>query len=111
MKEAQEYLDEAEGISIGKPKQIPPEKYRNPDELFDKIAALPDRPSHGRELFSKLVEEFSILERHEQFEKIDVTIDRTIKRLMQLKTMKQMHRQLEPKVIAPSQNKKSSGAS
>jgi hypothetical protein len=111
LKEAQQYLDEVEGITTGKPKQIPPEKYRSPDELFDKIAALPDRPSNGRELFSKLVEEFSILERHEQFERIDVTIDRTIKRLMQLKTMKQMHRQLEPKVIAPSQNKKSSAAS
>jgi hypothetical protein len=97
LKEAQEYLDEAEGITTGN------------DELFDKIAALPDRPSNGRELFSKLVEEFSILERHEQFEKIDVTIDRTIKRLMQLKTMKQMHWQLEPKVIASSsQNKKNS---
>ena len=43
-----------------------------------------------------------------QLEQIDVAIDRTIKRLMQLKTMKQMFRQLEPKVISTSQNKMSS---
>ena len=30
---------------------------------------------------------------------LDALIDRTIKRLMQLKTMKQMHGQLEPKLI------------
>ena len=34
-----------------------------------------------------------------RIERLDVMIDRTIKRLMQLKTMKQMHGQLEPKLI------------
>jgi hypothetical protein len=109
LKVVKEYLDEAEGISIEKPKQIPPQKYRNPAELFDHIAALPDKPSNGRELLSKLIEEFPIVERHKQLEQIDATTDRTIKRLMQLKTMKQMFRQLEPRVIASSSpNKKSS---
>ena len=34
-----------------------------------------------------------------RIERLDAMIDRTIKRLMQVKTMKQMHRQLEPKLI------------
>jgi hypothetical protein len=34
-----------------------------------------------------------------RFELLDAMIDRTIKRLMQLKTMKQMYRRLEPKLI------------
>jgi hypothetical protein len=40
-----------------------------------------------------------------RIERIDGMIDRTIKRLMQLKTMKQMHGQLEPKLIDVSANK------
>jgi len=34
-----------------------------------------------------------------RIERLDAMIDRTIKRLMQLKTMKQMHARLEPKLI------------
>ena len=34
-----------------------------------------------------------------RIERLDVMIERTIKRLMQLKTMKQMHGRLEPKLI------------
>ena len=101
LKEVKEYLDEAEGITTEKRKKILPEQYRNADELFEYIAELPDRPTNGRELFLKLLEEFSIIERHKQLEQMDATIDRTIKRLMQLKTMKQMFRQLEPKQIEP----------
>jgi hypothetical protein len=37
-----------------------------------------------------------------RIERLDAMIDRTIKRLMQIKTMKQMYRQLEPKLINPS---------
>ena len=37
-----------------------------------------------------------------RIERLDAMIDRTIKRLMQLKTMKQMHGQLEPKLIEVS---------
>ena len=35
----------------------------------------------------------------DRIERLDAMIDRTIKRLMQLKTMKQMHSRLEPKLI------------
>ena len=34
-----------------------------------------------------------------RLERLDAMIDRTIKRLMQVKTMKQMHGRLEPKLI------------
>ena len=40
-----------------------------------------------------------------RIERLDAMIDRTIKRLMQLKTMKQMHGRLEPKLIDVSANK------
>lgn len=40
-----------------------------------------------------------------RIERLDAMIDRTIKRLMQLKTMKQMHGQLEPKLIDASATK------
>jgi hypothetical protein len=52
-----------------------------------------------------LQEQFPALERLHKLEQFDAKIDRTIKRLMQVKTMKQMHRQLEPKVISISQDK------
>jgi hypothetical protein len=35
-----------------------------------------------------------------RIERLDAMIDRTIKRLMQLKSMKQMYRRLEPKLIS-----------
>ena len=102
----------SEDVAAEKSKQSPPEKLRDPErtnDFLEHIASLPDvGPVHGREIFFKLVEEFPIIERLNQLEKIDVAIDRTIKRLMQWKTMKQMFRQLEPKVISPSQNKESS---
>jgi hypothetical protein len=40
-----------------------------------------------------------------RIERLDAQIDRTIKRLMQLKTMKQMHGRLEPKLIDVSATK------
>jgi hypothetical protein len=40
-----------------------------------------------------------------RIERLDAMIDRTIKRLMQLKTMKQMHSRLEPKLIDVSATK------
>ena len=40
-----------------------------------------------------------------RLERLDAMIDRTIKRLMQLKTMKQMHGRLEPKLIEASAQK------
>ena len=93
--------------------KLPLEKLSDPErrtnDFLEHIASLPDvGPVHGHEIFFELVEEFPIIERLKQLEQIDVAIDRTIKRLMQLKTMKQMFRQLEPKVISTSQNKMSS---
>jgi len=46
-----------------------------------------------------------------RIERLDAMIDRTIKRLMQLKTMKQMHGQLEPKLIEVSALKNPSALS
>jgi hypothetical protein len=40
-----------------------------------------------------------------RIERLDAMIDRTIKRLMQVKTMKQMHARLEPKLIDLSATK------
>jgi hypothetical protein len=40
-----------------------------------------------------------------RIERLDAMIDRTIKRLLQLKSMKQMHGRLEPKVIDVSATK------
>jgi hypothetical protein len=40
-----------------------------------------------------------------RMERLDAMIDRTIKRLMQVKTMKQMHGRLEPKLINGSVTK------
>ena len=56
-----------------------------------------------------LQEEFPALERLHKLEQFDAKIDRTITRLMRVKTMKQMHRQLEPKVIPISQKRIASG--
>ena len=78
------------------------------DILERSISVLEVGPINGREIFFKLVEEFPITERLKQLEQIDVAIDRTIKCFMQVKTMKQMYRQLEPKVISTSKNKMSS---
>jgi hypothetical protein len=83
------------------------EKYRDPKTLGNSVVELlswlPDvGPANGRDIFLKMAEEFPIIQRLEQFEKIDVMIDRTIKRFMMTKTMKQMYRQAEPRVISRS---------
>ena len=77
-------------------------------DILERSISVEVGPINGREIFFKLVEEFPITERLKQLEQIDVAIDRTIKRFMQVKTMKQMYRQLEPKVISTSQDKKGS---
>jgi len=46
-----------------------------------------------------------------RIERLDAMIDRTIKRLLQLKTMKQMHGELEPKLINASVTKNLSAPS
>lgn len=100
----------SEDIAAEKSIQSSPEKLSEiegrTNDFVEQMASLPDSgPVHAHEIFFQLVEEFPIVERLKQLEQIDTAIDRTIKRLMQLKTMKQMFRQLEPKVISTSQNR------
>jgi len=103
LREVKESLSEAE--AGGEPKPAVPGRSGGPKVSFDSITTLPDGPVNGRDVFLKLVEEFPIAERIKQHEQIDQAIDRTIKKLMQLKTMKQMYRQLEPRVISPPERK------
>ena len=109
-REVEEFLSEHEDAATQK--QSPPEKYRDPkmadSDFIERLASLEIGPINGRDIFFKLIEEFPIIERIKQLEQIDVAIDRTIKRFMQAKTMKQMYRQLEPKVISILQDKKGS---
>jgi hypothetical protein len=62
-------------------------------------ALVPDKRFEDEEEFFKMVEVFPIDEEFGTLERMDAGIDRTLKRLMQLKTMKQMFRQLDPKQI------------
>ena len=50
-------------------------------------------------LLLKFHADFPVLDRVQKLDRIDTMIDRTIKSLMSIKTMKQMYRQLEPKMI------------
>jgi hypothetical protein len=59
----------------------------------------PAKRFEGTEEFFRMVDVFPIDEEFSTLERMDATIDRTLKRFMQLKTMKQMFRQLEPKLI------------
>ena len=111
LREVEEFISEHENAATQK--QSRPEKYRDPkmpesDVIETRLASLEVGPINGRDIFFKLIEEFPIIERVKQLEQIDVAIDRTIKRFMQAKTMKQMYRQLEPKVISIPQDKKGS---
>jgi hypothetical protein len=104
-------FSELENPTGQKSEPLPSEKPSNPrtlgNEILDHISSLPDiGPADGREVFFKLVEEFPIIERLKKLELIDVVIDRTIKRFLQVKTMKQMFRQAEPKTISISPKRK-----
>lgn len=60
------------------------------------------RPASRREGADEFVEVFDLKTFDDdlaRIERLDAMIDRTIKRLMQVKTMKQMHDRLEPKLI------------
>jgi hypothetical protein len=46
-----------------------------------------------------MVDHFPIDEDYGTLERMDASMDRALKRLVNLKTMKQMFRQLEPKLI------------
>ena len=73
--------------------------------IAEGLATLPDLIGDPAQQILLLQEEFPALERLHKLEQFDAKIDRTITRLMRVKTMKQMHRQLEPKVIPISQKR------
>ena len=77
--------------------------------IAEGLASLPDLIGDPAQQMLLLQEEFPALERLHKLEQFDAKIDRTITRLMRVKTMKQMHRQLEPKVIPISQKRIASG--
>jgi hypothetical protein len=106
VKEVEELLDGLED-PLGKQLIVarwPLEKC-NPASTWGSVIAqglsstVPDKRFEGDHEFFKMVDTFPIDEDFSTLERMDATIDRTLKRLMQLKTMKQMFRQLEPKLI------------
>jgi hypothetical protein len=106
VKEVEELLEKLED-PIGKQLILarwPLEKCK-PAEAWGGVIAeglsslVPDKRFEDDEEFFKMVEHFPIDEDFGTLERMDASIDRTLKRLMQLKTMKQMFRQLEPKLI------------
>jgi hypothetical protein len=74
--------------------------------IAEGLATLPDVIGDPAQQMLRLQEEFPVLERLHKSEQFDAKIERTIKRLMHVKTMKQMHRQLEPKVISIPHDKR-----
>ena len=74
--------------------------------IAEGLATLPDLIGNPAKQMLLLQEEFPALEQLHKLEQFDAKIDRTITRLMRVKTMKQMHRQLEPKVISIPQDKR-----
>ena len=58
-----------------------------------------DKTLEMHEYYYELLEQHMNDEIFSKLERIDNAIDRTLKRLMQWKTMKQMFRQLEPKAV------------
>jgi predicted ribosome quality control (RQC) complex YloA/Tae2 family protein len=62
-------------------------------------STVPEKRIEDDEEFLHMVDHFPIDEDYGTLERMDASIDRTLKRLMQLKTMKQMFHQLEPKLI------------
>ena len=85
-------------------KQWPLETGDDPSKWGPKIAAglLAWKPAPRHEQADEFIkildlDEFDVA--LNRIERIDAMIDRTVKRLMQVKTMKQMHDRLEPKLI------------
>ena len=106
VKEVEQLLD---GIEDPLGKQLivanwPLEKC-NPASTWGSVIAkglsstVPNKRFEGDDEFLEMVDKFPIDEDFSTLERMDATIDRALKRLMQLKTMKQMFRQLEPKLI------------
>lgn len=106
VKEVEELLDKLED-PLGKQLIVarwPLEKC-NPASSWGSVIAqglsttVPEKRLEGDEEFFKMVDGCPIDEDFSTLERMEASMDRTLKRLMQLKTMKQMHRQLEPKLI------------
>ncbi len=69
-------------------------------QIAEGLSAWNSKPRHEEaDEFIKLLDLDEFDSALARIERLDAMIDRTIKRLMQLKTMKQMHGQLEPKLI------------
>ena len=69
-------------------------------QIAEGLSAWESVPRHEEaDEFIKLLDLDEFDSALDRIERLDAMIDRTIKRLMQLKTMKQMHGQLEPKLI------------
>ena len=63
------------------------------------VALWTERRHEGPDEFVKIFDLDAFDNNLGRIERLDAMIDRTIKRLMQVKTMKQMHARLEPKLI------------
>ena len=75
-------------------------------KIAEGLLAWKSRPRHEQaDEFIKILDLDEFDAALDRIERLDAMIDRTIKRLMQLKTMKQMHRRLEPKLIDVSATK------
>jgi hypothetical protein len=108
VKEVEELLSKHSGVSAIILSIWPLEKCEDPQKwgtiIAEGIKSLADitRLDGPHDEYLTMVDRFPIVEYIDILEKFDGLIDRTLKRLMQLKTMKQMHRQLEPKLVGAS---------
>jgi hypothetical protein len=75
-------------------------------KIGEDLAGLePETRHEGADEFIKIFDLDTFDDDLARIERLDAMIDRTIKRLMQVKTMKQMHDRLEPKLINLSATK------
>jgi hypothetical protein len=75
-------------------------------KIGESLALLkPETLHEGADEFIKIFDLDTFDDDLARIERLDAMIDRTIKRLMQIKTMKQMHDRLEPKLINLSATK------
>ena len=68
-------------------------------KMREDLALLTEKRHEGPDEFVKVCNLDAFDDDLARIERLDAMIDRTIKRLMQVKTMKQMHGRLEPKLI------------
>jgi predicted house-cleaning noncanonical NTP pyrophosphatase (MazG superfamily) len=68
-------------------------------KMREDLALLTEKRHEGPDEFVKVFNLDTFDDDLARIERLDAMFDRTIKRLMQVKTMKQMHARLEPKLI------------